>query len=82
MASASVCLYYHARIERAKIWFVVGSLRNEDHVCFERALDKKMNTFEFFVPEGQQVRFLQLMNYFTTHGFVFGLEQRDNPFGA
>ncbi|NDD54634.1 hypothetical protein EBZ39_12290 [bacterium] len=71
------CLYYQGRVERDKIWFVVGLLRNEDHICFERALDKKTGLFEFFVPKDQEEPFLFLMNYLINKDFVTCFEQRE-----
>ena len=73
------CLYYQGYVVREKIWFVVGLLRNEDHVCFERTVDKHANLFEFFVPESQEHVFKHLMDYFIAKEYLFGLERKPNP---
>ena len=73
------CLYYQGYVVREKIWFVVGVLRNEDHLCFERTVDKHTNLFEFFVPAGNDKIFRHLMDYFVAQGYVFDLEQKVAP---
>ncbi len=65
---------------REKIWFAVGVLRNDDHICFERALDKQAGTFEFFVPPLQKVAFERLMNELVAAGVVLWFESQENPF--
>lgn len=70
------CLYYQGYLVREKIWFVVGMLRNEDHLCFERTVDKHTNLFEFFVPAGNEKAFIHLMDYCVEQGYIFGLEKK------
>ena len=70
------CEYYQGYLDREKIWFVVGALRNEDHLCFERTIDKVTNLFEFFVPAGNEQYFLHLMDYFIAQGYVFDLQKK------
>jgi hypothetical protein len=74
------CSYYQAQLERTKTWFVVGSLRNEDHIAFERAVDGQVGLFEFLVPQDQEQAFLHLMQYFLNHGHVLWLEKKPNRF--
>lgn len=71
----NLCLYYQGTIKRSKVWFVVGVLRNEDHLVFERALDKKTGTFEFFVPPAQEDRFLRVMQALEKIDIVHSLEK-------
>lgn len=70
------CAYYHGYLVREKIWFVVGLLRNEDHLCFERALDKKDGSFEFFVPYGQEELFVRIMTHLQELGCVTSFEKK------
>ncbi|MBM3892799.1 hypothetical protein FJ365_00160 [Candidatus Dependentiae bacterium] len=70
------CVYYQGYLDREKIWFVVGMLRNEDHLCFERTVDKNTNLFEFFVPAGNEQAFLYLMDYCVAQGYVFDLQKK------
>ncbi len=73
------CLYYQGYLVREKIWLVVGLLRNEDHVCFERTIDKNTNLFEFFVPASQEKIFNHLMDYFIAKEYIFDLQRKPNP---
>ena len=75
MEQKNICAYYQGILKRDTTWFVVGALRNEDHVVFERALDKKQNLFEFFVPKDQETVFLHIMNYMQKNGYVLSLRK-------
>ncbi len=70
-----LCAYYQGYLVREKIWFVVGLLRNEDHICFERALDKTTGLFEFFVPHDQEELFLRIMAYLKGQGCLISFEK-------
>lgn len=72
------CHYFQATILREKIWFVVGALKSQENLCFDRALDKHTNLFEFFVPQECVSEFLRIMNFFEKQQFVFNLEQKPN----
>lgn len=74
------CSYYHVRFVKKFIWFVVGVLRAEDNVVFERALDSDPEIFEFFVPPGREPEFLSLMDCLSKKGYVLSLEARPNRF--
>ena len=76
------CLYYQAQVVTSKCWFFVGVLRSFEYVCFDRTLDKKTSTFEFFVPEDTQEIFLRIMNYFEKEGIVSSLVEQPNRFLA
>ena len=71
-------LYFQANLLREKIWFVVGALKSQENLCFDRALDKQENLFEFFVPEARLTEFLQCMAYFEKQGYLFNLQQKPN----
>lgn len=72
------CHYFQATLLREKIWFVVGALKSQENLCFDRALEKQTNLFEFFVPTECVPEFLRCMRYFQEQGFVFNLEQKPN----
>ena len=73
------CHYYQAQIVKEKIWFVVGCLKAEDHLAFERATQQTPN-FEFFVPPGKKNEFLRFINYMQQQGYVANLEEKPNRF--
>ena len=74
------CTYYHVRFVKKDIWFVVGALRAEDNVVFERAFDGESELFEFFVPPGREPEFLSFMDCLSRRGHVLSLEQKPNRF--
>ena len=74
----SYSLYFQATLLRDKIWFVVGALKSQENLCFDRALDKQKNLFEFFVPQARLAEFLACMKYFEVQGYLCNLEQKPN----
>ena len=74
------CSYYHVRFIKKTIWFVVGVLRAEDNIVFERAFDGESDLFEFFVPPGREFEFLRLIDVLRHRGHVVSLEQKPNRF--
>lgn len=72
------CEYYQGTLRRDKTWFVVGCLRNQDNLVFERALEKQENLFEFFVPPAYEQDFLDLMGFFSRKGYLLSLEKKPN----
>jgi hypothetical protein len=74
------CLYYQAGVKREKTWFVVGALRNEDHVAFERALENQQDTIEFLVPPSQENNFLEFIAQLQQYGVVLWFEKQPNRF--
>lgn len=72
------CIYYQANIKREYVWFVAGALRNEDHIVFERTLDKKTSLFEFFVPDLHHDLFVKIMKSFEKKGYVSDFKQLPN----
>ncbi len=62
--------YYQALVSIPNTWFVTAVLRSFEHVAFDRTLDAQQGLFEFFVPEGQEVYFLEIMNAFQMEGIV------------
>ncbi len=72
------CLYYHVRFIKKTTWFVVGVLRAEDNVVFERALDSDTEIFEFFIPPGRESEFLSFMDCLTRRGYVLSIEKKPN----
>ncbi len=74
--------YYQAHIKRDKVWFVVGVLRNEDHIVFERTIDKKESLFEFFVPDLHHDLFVKIMRSFEQKGYVSNFRSLPNRFAS
>jgi hypothetical protein len=74
------CLYYQAQVNREKTWFVVGALRNEDHVAFERAMENQPNTLEFLVPPDQEALFLEFINHLQQYGAIVAYKKHENRF--
>ena len=72
------CVYYQAYIQPSNTWFFVASLRNFEHLVFDRALDPSTSLFEFFVPEQAEATFLQIMDYFVSLGIVSELKKLPN----
>jgi len=72
------CNYYQARVCPKECWFLTGILRSFEHLAFDRTIDAKTSTFEFFVPEGNDEHFVQLMHYFEKEGIVTGLIKMPN----
>ncbi len=75
-----LCLYYLVRVERARAWFMAAVMRGTEHVCFDRALDKKENIFEFFVPHATESIFLELIAYLEKEGVVLEWHKQENRF--
>jgi hypothetical protein len=74
------CLYYQAGVTREKTWFVVGALRNEDHVAFERAMEGQQNTLEFLVPTDQESSFIEFVTHLQQCGFLLWFKKQANRF--
>lgn len=74
----SYCLYYQAKVDRAKSWFFVAALRSFEHVAFDRTLDVDESIFEFFVPSDTQRYFLELMTYMEQEHIISDLVQLPN----
>jgi hypothetical protein len=75
-----VGFYYQAKVTPERCWFFAAVLRAQEHMCFDRTLDKNSNVFEFFVPKGQVQEFESLMAYFAREGLVSSLTQLPNRF--
>lgn len=76
------CLYYQASVNREKTWFVVGALRNEDHLAFERAMENKQDILEFLVPPSQEKSFLEFILQLQERGVVFWCKKQTNRFAS
>ncbi len=75
-----LCLYYLVRVDRPRAWFMAAVMRGTEHVCFDRALDKKENIFEFFVPHATESIFLELIAYLEKEGVVLEWHKQENRF--
>jgi len=72
------CLYYQAHVKKERCWFLVGILRSFEHLAFDRTIDKKNSTFEFYVPQNMKKYFEELMNYFLKEGVITYFEPMEN----
>lgn len=75
-----LCLYYQARVNRTKIWFIVGCFRDAGNIAFERALEGHHDVLEFFVPHEHETEFSNFMNCLMSHGYVVSYEMMENRF--
>lgn len=64
------CSYYQAYVDRRLCWFVVATLKSNEHVAFDRTIDAAANLLEFFVPPAMEQSFLSFMNHFEKEGLV------------
>ncbi len=74
----SYSLYYRAHVVKAEAWFFVAILRSFDHVSFDRTYDVSQSIFEFFVPEGMEPYFLEIIGVLVKKGVVDRLEKMPN----
>ena len=72
------CRYYLARLVKETTWFVVGLLKAESNLVFERATDQDRQLFEFFVPADREQEFLSFMGCLQRRGLVVTFEQAHN----
>jgi len=72
------CKYYQAKVLKEKTWFLSACLRNEANLVFARAIPGQTDTFEFFVPEDQEVLFLEIMKTLEKKGIIRDLEEKPN----
>ena len=72
------CSYYQATMPKPDVLFVVATLKMFEHLCFDRALDPKESSFEFFVPPAYEEQFLNVMRYFEKQNMVQDLEKLPN----
>ena len=74
------CIYYQAHVKKETAWLVAGVLRSYEHLAFDRTYDKEKSIFEFLVPEGLELYFLQVMNQFEQKGLIDSLKKLPNRF--
>lgn len=72
------CRYYQARLVKESIWFIVGCLKAESNLVFDRATDHDHTLFEFFVPPQTVTEFLGFMDCLQRRGMVLTLEELPN----
>ena len=72
------CKYYQAQTKKDTMWFVIGSLKGESNMAFERTIDKQNSIIELFVPECQEDHFLYFMNYLKQNGYVTKFQEFEN----
>ena len=72
------CKYYQADVAKEDVWFFVATLRENEHLCFDRTLDKTKSIFEFFVPSGYEREFLKIMKYYKNSNIIKNLKKLPN----
>ena len=72
------CQYYQADVKRSECWFFVGIMRSYENMSFDRTLKIETSTFEFFVPDAMEERFLKVMEYFQNNDIVQNLKKLPN----
>ena len=53
---------------------------NEENFVFDRAMDGNSKTLEFFVPANAESKFLSIMQYFKSTGYILSFEKLENRF--
>ena len=76
------CCYYQAVIDKKMTWFFAGALRSFEHVAFDRTLDPKTGTFEFFVAPDLEADFLGLMRHLEQQKVIANLRKMPNRLAA
>lgn len=72
------CYYYQAHVVPKYCWMLTATLRSFENVVFDRTIDVKNSIFEFFVPEGQEEIFLEIMDSFKAQNLIKDLKKLDN----
>ena len=75
-----VGLYYQAVVPAETCWFFTAILRSQEHLCFDRAIDKTRSIVEFFVPVSNQQEFESFLGDLERHALVHSLKQLPNRF--
>jgi hypothetical protein len=73
-----LCSYYQALVKRPDTWHVTATLRSFEHLAFDRTLDSSRGLFEFFVPQTQELIFVEVMQYFQQQGIVTEVQKLPN----
>ncbi|MCX5922684.1 MAG: hypothetical protein NTX86_05160 [Candidatus Dependentiae bacterium] len=76
--ASKFCSYYQAHIRKEECWLLTATLRSFEHIAFDRTIDKSQSIFEFFVPQGMEGQFLELMAYYEKTGLVSNLTKMPN----
>jgi hypothetical protein len=64
-------LYYRAQIKKNEIVHFVALFRSiEDGIAFERIENPKDCIFEFFLADGCEERFIEIMELFLKHNII------------
>lgn len=74
------CIYYQAKVNKAKTWFFVAAIRSFDNLCFDRTFDAQQEIFEFLISPGSEDEFLKIMKYFQDNGIVSNLTKLPNRY--
>ena len=70
--------YYQAQGVKAKLWFVMGCIRNENDWAFARTYDKTASIMEFFVAPGYEDEFVSLLHHLKDSGYLISFTKKQN----
>lgn len=72
------CIYYQALVPLATTHLFVAAFRFYEHLAFDRTLHAPTGRFEFFVPQHQEVYFLEVMAHLESLGLVQAPTKEEN----
>ena len=65
-------------IPKKQTWFVLGIIRNEENVAFERSIDKAKGILEFYVPTECEPQFIRIINILKNDGYITNITKQRN----
>lgn len=72
------CEYYLIKVDKSRSWMLSAVFKSFEHLSFDRTIDKENALFEFFVPQGNEVIFLEVIKYFKSIGLVLEYHKEEN----
>lgn len=74
------CIYYQAKVNKAKTWFFVATLRSFENLCFDRTFSVQEEVFELLVPKCAELDFLKVMKYYQDNQIITNLCKLPNRY--
>lgn len=72
------CAYYQGQVSRKDCLYLVAILKSFDHIALDRTIDPQESIFEFYVPQGMEQSFLDIMAHMAQEGIVSNLHKLPN----
>lgn len=72
------CEYYLVKVDKSRSWMLSAVFKSFEHLSFDRTIDKENALFEFFVPQGNEETFLEVIEYFKNIGLVLECHKEEN----